>query len=150
MILHIYLRTASKGSLHSFLYGECSSCPYLVEKGNPLQWFINFYSSQRGSTLNQCWIIESVQARLSYRQLLRVWDVLHLYSFCNFRKELLKRWKMYSIQFSRQILLQSFNCGVVLIRMKTKLLVLKRLSSINHNAVSQSGLWNKTLHKHVQ
>lgn len=32
-MLHIYLHTAPEGSLHSFLNEECSSCPYLVERG---------------------------------------------------------------------------------------------------------------------
>lgn len=32
-LLHLYLRTAPEGFLHSFLSGERSSCPYLVERG---------------------------------------------------------------------------------------------------------------------
>lgn len=68
-VLHLYLRTAPEGSLHSFLNGECSFCPYLVERGRESLMVTHRVSLAKGGAH---WVKARFILKLDYKGLCRV------------------------------------------------------------------------------
>lgn len=92
-VLRLYLRTAPEGSLHSFLNGECSSCPYLIERERESLMVTHQVSlAKRGSTLSR----RTIYSELDFRELCRVQYLFEttssvdvLFSKCSVKKEIL-------------------------------------------------------------